>query len=131
MRDQLINYARAGYPGIYLVSHEEARVEAELKAVAKTLSYGLHAWSATNGLVDTADGNARDISEPLEAVMALAELPENTILLLRDLHQFLDDGNPIPITAAWLTACQFSPWFNQIFITRFTLVFLILHQAGS
>ena len=29
MRNQIMNYLRAGYPGIYLLSSEEARVEAE------------------------------------------------------------------------------------------------------
>ena len=28
MKQAIINYIRAGYPGIYLVSHEEARAEA-------------------------------------------------------------------------------------------------------
>lgn len=31
MREKLTDYIRAGYPGVYLVSHEEARAEAELK----------------------------------------------------------------------------------------------------
>ena len=37
MRQMLLNYIRAGYPGIYIVSHEEQRVEAEVKAVADAL----------------------------------------------------------------------------------------------
>ena len=43
MRIQISNYVRTGYPGIYLVSHEEARVESELLAVAKALKYRLYA----------------------------------------------------------------------------------------
>ena len=30
MKSKIINYIRAGYPGLYLVSHEEQRVEAEM-----------------------------------------------------------------------------------------------------
>ena len=41
MRTQITNYIRAGYPGIYLVSHEEQRVEGELKAVATSLKHKL------------------------------------------------------------------------------------------
>ena len=42
MRNQITNYIRAGYPGIYLVSCEEARVEAELKHIAQSLDRALY-----------------------------------------------------------------------------------------
>ena len=44
MRDKIVNYIRAGYPGLFIISHEEARVEAEIKTVAEGLKYGLYAW---------------------------------------------------------------------------------------
>jgi hypothetical protein len=31
MRNKIINYIRAGYPGLYIVSAEEQRVEAQSK----------------------------------------------------------------------------------------------------
>jgi len=99
MRTTITNYIRAGYPGIYLVSHEETRVEAELKVIAETLNYRLHAWSTTEGLTDTSDGGTRAASDPLEALQAIGELPENTLILLRDLHLFLQDNNPVLIRA--------------------------------
>jgi SpoVK/Ycf46/Vps4 family AAA+-type ATPase len=99
MRTQITNYIRAGYPGIYLVSHEEPRVEGELKAIAEWLQYKLFAWSATEGLVDTTDGNIKQANDPMEAVSAVGELPENSIVLLRDFHLFLQDGNPVLIRA--------------------------------
>jgi hypothetical protein len=64
-------------------------VEAEIKAVAGALGYGLHVWSTTEGLIDTAGGQGRHAHDPLEAV---GELPENTLVLLREFHMFLDDG---------------------------------------
>ena len=54
MREKITHYIRAGYAGLYLVSHEEQRVEAELKAIATALKHRLYAWSATAGLIDTA-----------------------------------------------------------------------------
>jgi ATP-dependent 26S proteasome regulatory subunit len=99
MRTAITNYIRAGYPGIYLLSHEEQRVEAELKAVAAALKYRLWAWSATEGLVDTEDGAVRQANDPLEAVTAAGELPENSIVLLRDFHAFLQDANPVLVRA--------------------------------
>jgi len=94
MRNQILNYLCAGYPGLYLVSSEEERVEAELKAIATLLRHKLYAWSVTDGLVDLADGNTREAPEPLEALALVAELPENTLVVLRDFHQFLDEPNP-------------------------------------
>jgi SpoVK/Ycf46/Vps4 family AAA+-type ATPase len=99
MRTQIGNYVRAGNSGIYLVSHEESRVEAELQAVAKALKHKLHAWSATTGLVDTETGSVNQANDPMEAVVAVGELPENSIVLLRDFHLFLADGNPVLIRA--------------------------------
>ena len=95
MREKLTHYIRAGYAGLYLVSHEEQRVEAELKAIAASLQHRLYAWSATTGLIDTADGTARGAQDPMEVLGLLAELPDDSIVLLRDYHVFLDDPNPL------------------------------------
>ena len=40
MKSQITNYIRAGYPGIYVVACEDARVEAEMKAIAKARAFG-------------------------------------------------------------------------------------------
>ncbi len=95
MRNQITNYIRAGYPGIYLVSCEETRIEAELKIIAQSLNHKLYAWSITEGLVDTADGHTRDAQDPIALMTAVDELPENGIVLLKDFHQFIEDGNPV------------------------------------
>jgi len=95
MRNQILNYLRAGYPGIYLVSSEEARVEAELKSIAQTLDYRLLAWSVTEGLVDTADGQVREVPEPLQMLQLIDELPESTLIVLRDFQLFLEENNPV------------------------------------
>ena len=95
MRNQITNYLRAGYPGLYLVSCEETRIEAELKGIAGSLGHQLYAWSVTEGLVNTADGHARDAQDPIALLTAVDELPENSIVLLKDFHQFIEDGNPV------------------------------------
>jgi hypothetical protein len=95
MREKLTHYIRAGYAGLYLVSHEEQRVEAELKAIAGILKHRLYAWSATAGLIDTNDGTSRGAQDPMEVLGVLAELPEDSIVLLRDLHLSFDEPNPM------------------------------------
>jgi hypothetical protein len=49
MKTKIINYIRAGYPGLYLVSPEEQRVHAEIKQIAKELKYNLFFWSVVDG----------------------------------------------------------------------------------
>jgi hypothetical protein len=95
LRSRIINYIRAGYPGLYLVSHEEQRVDAELKTIAQDLKYSLLFWSAVDGLVDAAKGTTNAANDPLEALLAIQDLKEKTIILLRDFHLFLLDPNPV------------------------------------
>jgi hypothetical protein len=99
MKQAIINYIRAGYPGIYVVSHEEARAEAELQESAKATKHGLYAWSVTTGMIDTKTGRSLGAEEPLEAVLSIAGLPDNSVVLLRDFHLSLQDANPVLIRA--------------------------------
>jgi ATP-dependent 26S proteasome regulatory subunit len=96
VKTKIINYIRAGYAGLYLVSPEEQRVEAELRTIAKEVGFGLFAWSTTTGLIDTDKGAARQVNDPMDALLAIQELPEKTIIVLRDFHLFLnEDPNPV------------------------------------
>src|SRR5208282_4030467 len=97
MRNKIINYIRAGYPGLYLVSHEEQRVALEMTRIAQELKYNLVFWSVVDGLVDTQKGTNNSANDPLEALIAIKDLKEKTLILLRDFHLFLQDPNPILI----------------------------------
>lgn len=99
MKNTILPYVKSGHPGIYLVSPEETRVEAEIQAVARQAGYSLYAWSVTDGLVNTQDGSVRPANEPMEAIAAISELGENAIVLLRDFHLFLEDANPVLLRA--------------------------------
>jgi SpoVK/Ycf46/Vps4 family AAA+-type ATPase len=97
MKGRIINYIRAGYAGLYLVSHEEQRVDGEIKAMAQELKYSLHLWSVVDGLVDAKSGKSNPANDPLEALIAVEGLEEKSIVLLRDFHLFLNDPNPIMV----------------------------------
>lgn len=101
MRDRIINYIKAGFPGLYVQSSEEQRVEAEFKSIAEFLKFGLHLWSATTGLMDVQKQSVRSLNDPLEALLAIADLPEQNIVLLRDFHLFLT-GDPNPVLVGQL-----------------------------
>ncbi len=87
---------RAGYPGLYLVSHEEQRCEWMLATVAASIGYGLHAWSVGAGRHDTKTDTVYDEADPISVLEAVPSLPQRTILLLRDYHLFLT-GDPNPL----------------------------------
>lgn len=98
MRRKIINYIRAGYPGLYLVSHEEQRVDAELIEVAREIKYDLFFWSCVDGLIDQQKGKqVKEANDPLEALIGIQELKERSVVLLRDFHLFLADPNPVLI----------------------------------
>jgi regulator of extracellular matrix RemA (YlzA/DUF370 family) len=97
MKQKIINYIRAGYPGLYLVSAEEQRVALEMTRIATELKYNLVFWSVVDGLVDTQKGTNNSANDPLKALIAIRDLKEKTLILLRDFHLFLQDPNPILI----------------------------------
>jgi len=97
MKTQITNYIRAGYPRLYPVSPEEQRVDAEMKQIAQDLKYSLHVWSVVDGLVDTKKHTTTAADDPLEALVAIKDMGEKTVILLRDFHLFLQDPNPILI----------------------------------
>jgi SpoVK/Ycf46/Vps4 family AAA+-type ATPase len=97
MKSKIINYICAGYPGLYLVSHEEQRGALEMTRIAQELKYNLVFWSVVDGLVDVEKGTNNSANDPLEALIAIRDLKEKTLILLRDFHLFLQDPNPILI----------------------------------
>src|SRR5260370_39692773 len=88
MKSKIINYIRAGYPALYIVSPEEQRVELELKSVAAEMKFNLFDWRVTAGMVDTAKGSVRECNDTLDAFLDIRELPDESIGVLRNLHMF-------------------------------------------
>jgi adenylate kinase family enzyme len=96
MRERLIARIRAGFSGFGIVTAEEARAEDTVHAVAGVLDYQLYSWSVTDGLVCPAAGSVRDMPDPLDAINVVAELPESSILLLKDFHHYLSQAGQVP-----------------------------------
>ena len=98
MKQKIINYIRAGYSGVYIVSPEENRVEAEIKNIAQEIGFNLHFWSIVDGLVEANNGHTVAANDPMELLQAIGELKERTLVLLKDFHLFLADPNPILVS---------------------------------
>ena len=95
----LTTYLRAGYPGLAVISSEEARAEADIAAACASVERRLHAWSSTEGLVDTTDGRVTPCPDPLDALQLLdgmfaVDNPRH-VVLLRDLQLHLDQSDPL------------------------------------
>ena len=69
---KITNYIQAGYAGVYLVSPEEQRVEAQIKAVVDHLNsnqkeqYELCYWSVVDGLVNVRTNQVHSCNDPLD-----------------------------------------------------------------
>lgn len=94
MLSKITNYIKAGYPCLYLVSHEEARIERTIAQAASQTQRLLFAWDIVKGRHDVAEGTTEAIDDPLDILGSVATMPENSILLLRDFHLFLTSDFP-------------------------------------
>ncbi|MDB6025144.1 MAG: hypothetical protein JWM68_1367 [Verrucomicrobiales bacterium] len=102
---KIVRYIRAGYAGLYLVSPEEQRVEAEMKSVIDHINstqkesekFQLCYWSVVDGIVNTHTKQVREANDPLELLQAISEEKERTVFLLKDYHLFLEEPNPIAL----------------------------------
>src|SRR4051794_41518234 len=91
---RIIDYIQAGYAGLYLVSPEEQRIEAEIKTVIEhvnhsqkaTEQYELCYWSVVDGLVNTKSNQVHNCNDPLEVLQVISEQKERTVFLLKDYH---------------------------------------------
>lgn len=93
---RILHYIQAGYPALYLVSPEEQRIEAELKAVIQHLDkYALCFWSVVDGLVNSSTKEVVNAQDPLEVLQAVQDMKEKGVVFLRDYHLHLQDPNPI------------------------------------
>ncbi|MEM1025698.1 MAG: AAA family ATPase [Myxococcota bacterium] len=83
---QLALLTRAGYPIIYVVSHEEERAEAIVRRAATGTKQKVIRWTASRGF-DEEEGEL----DAEEAIQRLDAEDEPALVLMLDLHQRLND----------------------------------------
>lgn len=90
--DKKIEYLiRARYPLIYIVSHEEQRVEKALMNIAASRKKNIAFWSVTNGLEYQTGKNDNELREPFKILDYIEKTDFNGLIVLRDFHPFLND----------------------------------------
>ena len=93
-RDEVGDLIRARYPLIYVVSHEEVRVEQSLKRLCIEREMRMEVWSITQGFRVLANGSGdRDVKDPMKALAHVqrGEADQKAIYVLRDFHPFLKE----------------------------------------
>ncbi len=88
---------RARYPLIYLVSHEEQRIDAVVAEVAERHGKTLWEWSITRGLRSAKykQEGPEDTRNPVTALQGIAELKDSNLVVLKDFHRYLDDASVV------------------------------------
>lgn len=98
-KEELNILVRAKYPILYVVSWEERRIVQTLRDVAADRRKKLYSWSITDGLapLDGYDAPPFDSSSrsPLRALETIATSQESAIFVLKDIHPYLDDQQPV------------------------------------
>jgi SpoVK/Ycf46/Vps4 family AAA+-type ATPase len=97
LTEKISNYLAAGYPILYVVTHEEDRGLREIIESAKTNDRGVMAWSITKGWRALTDNRKRfEVAAKISPAQALdainkeqSPLPEETVFVLLDFHPYL------------------------------------------
>ena len=116
----LLTYLRAGYPGLAILTPEEARAEAAIADACQRLPCQLHVWSSSSGLLHPATRKRTPCADPIDAMDEIRKLftaqpetqtpdqtntpePDTTttaprhLVILRDFRLHLDPPDPLLI----------------------------------
>lgn len=107
MIDQIVNYTKAGYAGLYIVSFEDHRVHGDIVEAVNRMpksegAFKFFNWSCTTGLVyleqgsPTAVPNTEDIFSALSWYYDPSRKETNcSFLIINGLHLYISDPNPV------------------------------------
>ena len=86
-------YLQAGYPCLWVTTHEEPRAIKSLSELAE--GYKVFSWDIMAGLRNHETGIAQPMPDPVKALEAMNGMPEGAILFYKDGHKFLQNINVI------------------------------------
>lgn len=105
MKERIKNLLRAGQPCLYIVTHEEQRLEATIRECIHDLNqrpdvassstpYTISAWSCTEGLLNLrTGGHEKTLTDPFEVLDHFIKAKTRSIYVLRDYHPYVEDRN--------------------------------------
>lgn len=80
------DYLKAGYPCLWVQTHEEDRA---ITALSQTEDYEVYQWDIVTGLQNLKTRIAQPMADPVAPLKAIPTLPETCILFLKDFHKFI------------------------------------------
>ena len=89
--DQLALLIRSRYALLYLVTHEEQRVEAHIRTMGAQEGLTVWRWRCTSGLLSPDGDTIEGTTEAPAALAHVLSVPEPAVFLLQDFHHQLAD----------------------------------------
>ena len=89
--DQLALLIRSRYALLYLVTHEEQRVEAHIRSLGAQDSLTVWRWRCTSGLLTPEGDPVADTADASSALAHVLSIPEPAVFVLLDFHHELID----------------------------------------
>jgi hypothetical protein len=81
------DHLSAGYPAIWVQTHEESRAIRSLSTMAA--DYHTFTWDIVNGLIEVATGKIINAKDPVRAINEVNNLPESSVIFMKDFHKFI------------------------------------------
>ncbi len=86
--EKFSDYLKAGYPCLWVQTHEEGRCISVLSQQAER--YSVYSWDIVGGLLDHQMDQVRHMPDPIKPLQSIPSLPESSILFLKDFHRFIN-----------------------------------------
>lgn len=95
MKERLMNYFKAGFPGVAVQTTEEARIMGDILAAAKATKRGVCVWSCSEGLKGVSPQPKNFDGTEGDPLAAFKQRPKNSIIVYRDLNTWPFDRDPM------------------------------------
>lgn len=96
---EVTHYLKAGFPALYIQSHEEERVVEQINAAALSIKRQVYLWTVTKGWQkQEADGKLRELktaTDPKDAVEWIGKTSgggtDDTVYIMKDFHAWVEE----------------------------------------
>lgn len=99
------NYVKAGYPCLWVQTHEEKRAIKNLSKEANG-NYTIYKWDIISGLKNINTEKIENLPDPTEVLKAISSFPEKSIIFLCDFHRFLTGIEVARLLRNQISACK-------------------------
>ena len=103
LKSEIQNYLKAGFPAIYVQTHEEDRAVEQIEEAAKAIKRVVYTWTVTRGWTQTIIGNdgtpkimkvGKDMGEsadPRASVEYIAQAKDDVVYVMKDFPVWMEE----------------------------------------